>query len=223
MVKTLKTFYSFLAKYKGAFALHLLVLVLVAVLENLNPYVYKLLVDSVTGGKFQKVFSFLFIFIALKIIVNLGSTLSHFLSDRVYIPSSSDARVTIFRKIQELDFAFHSDKHTGSLISVFKRGDNAYESFFDSFNEILRIFISLLVVLFFFGRVAFSIMSVMIGIFVVNTILSLFLIGINMKKRKAFNDSEDKISGIIADNLINYETVKFFAKEEKEEQRLKQE
>ena len=223
MVKTLKTFYSFLVRYKGAFALHLLVLVLVAILENLSPYIYKLLVDSVTEGKFQKVFSFLFIFIALQIIANLGNALSHFLSDRVYIPSSSDARITVFRKIQELDFSFHSDKHTGSLISIFKRGDSAYESFFDSFNEILRIFVSLLVVLFFFGKVAFSIMSVMIIIFVVNTILSLFLIRINMKKRKNFNDAEDKISGIIADNLINYETVKFFAKEEKEENRLRQE
>ena len=223
MVKTLKTFYSFLAKYQGAFLIHILVLVLVAVLENFNPYIYKLLVDSVTGGRYGKVFDLLLIFVAVKVIVNLGNALSHFLGDRVYIPSSLDARVNIFRRVQELDFAFHSDKHTGSLISIFKRGDNAYESFFDSFNEILRILVSLLVVLFFFSRVSWVIMLVMIGIFVANIILGIFLIRINMRKRKTFNDSEDRISGIITDNLINYETVKFFAKERMEENRLKHE
>jgi len=223
VAKTLKTFYSFLAKYQRAFLIHILVLVLVAVLENFNPYIYKLLVDSVTGGRYGKVFNLLLIFVAVKVIVNLGNALSHFLGDRVYIPSSLDARVNIFRRVQELDFAFHSDKNTGSLISIFKRGDNAYESFFDSFNEILRIFVSLLVVLFFFSRVSWVIMLVMFSVFVANMILGIFLIRINMRKRKTFNDSEDRISGIITDNLINYETVKFFAKERKEENRLKHE
>jgi len=190
MVKTLKTFYSFLAKYKGAFFLHLLVLVLVEILGNINPYIYKLLVDNATSGKYAIVFKFLLLFVINKFVVNLGNALSHFLGDRVYIPSSSDARVNIFRRVQDLDFAFHSNKHTGSLISIFKRGDNAYESFFDSFNEILKILVSLLVILFFFSRVSLAIMSVMIGIFVINLVLSLFLIRINMAKRKAFNDSE---------------------------------
>ena len=223
MLKTVKTYCSFLSKYKGAFFIHILVLILVAVLENLNPYIYKLLVDSVTAERYAKVFNLLLIFVAVKIIVNLGNALSHFLGDRVYIPSSSDARVNIFRRVQDLDFAFHSDKHTGSLISIFKRGDHAYESFFDSFNEILRILVSLLVVLFFFSRVSLVVMSVMVGVSAANIILSIFLIHINMRKREAFNDSEDRISGIITDNLINYETVKFFAQEEKEENRLRRE
>ena len=187
MLKTVKTYCSFLSKYKGAFFIHILVLILVAVLENLNPYIYKLLVDSVTAERYAKVFNLLLIFVAVKIIVNLGNALSHFLGDRVYIPSSSDARVNIFRRVQDLDFAFHSDKHTGSLISIFKRGDHAYESFFDSFNEILRILVSLLVVLFFFSRVSLVVMLVMVGVSAANIILSIFLIRINMRKREAFN------------------------------------
>jgi len=46
------------------------------------------------------------------------------------------------------------------------------------------------------------------------------LIKANIKKRVEFNEVEDNISGIITDNLLNYETVKFFAKEKKEEERL---
>lgn len=43
-----------------------------------------------------------------------------------------------------------------------------------------------------------------------------------MKKRADFNTEEDHISGIITDNLINFETVKYFAKEEWERNRLRQ-
>lgn len=49
---------------------------------------------------------------------------------------------------------------------------------------------------------------------------SQFLIKNNIKARKYFNDSEDEISEIIVDNLINFETVKLFAKEKWEQKRL---
>ena len=63
----------------------------------------------------------------------------------------------------------------------------------------------------------------MILIFIINGIISWRLVKINIQRRTAFNLAEDKISGIITDNLINYETVKFFAQEQREETRLEQE
>jgi ATP-binding cassette subfamily B protein len=63
----------------------------------------------------------------------------------------------------------------------------------------------------------------MLFIFLGNTFISWRLISFNIKKRRAFNKAEDKISGIITDSLINYETVKFFAQEEREKNRLKEE
>jgi len=56
--------------------------------------------------------------------------LSGWLGDMVLLEASRDAREEIFRHIQSLDFSFHSNKSTGSLISAFKRGDGA---FFDMF------------------------------------------------------------------------------------------
>jgi len=60
-------------------------------------------------------------------------------------------------------------------------------------------------------------------IFIGNLFVGWHLIKFNMERRKNFIQTEDKISGIIADNMINYETVKFFAQEQKEEKRLKHE
>jgi len=60
----------------------------------------------------------------------------------------------------------------------------------------------------------------LICLFVINLFLIFWLIKINLKTRVELNQSEDDISGIITDSLINYETVKFFAAETKERQRL---
>ncbi|MBU1887118.1 hypothetical protein KKG55_05240, partial [Candidatus Micrarchaeota archaeon] len=65
-----------------------------------------------------------------------------------------DARLTIFKKIQDLDFAFHLSKSTGSLISAIKRGDNAFWGFHYGINiKLTRIAIRFFVVLFFFFHI----------------------------------------------------------------------
>ncbi|PIY80806.1 MAG: hypothetical protein COY80_00995, partial [Candidatus Pacebacteria bacterium CG_4_10_14_0_8_um_filter_42_14] len=45
--------------------------------------------------------------------------------DMVLLPMARDVRLMVFEKIQDLDFAYHLNKSTGSLISAFKRGDTA--------------------------------------------------------------------------------------------------
>ena len=56
--------------------------------------------------------------------------LTFWVGDYILFRAAIDSRVTIFKKVQDLDFAFHSSKSTGSLISAFKRGDGAFYSFF---------------------------------------------------------------------------------------------
>lgn len=222
MSKIFRRFYQFLFHYKKSFIAFALVLVVGTILENLNPYFYKLLVDRIPGRNYQELLMILFLFIGVRISANLLETLSYYLGDKVLIPASRDARTTIFRHVQDLDFAFHVNKNTGSLISAFKRGDGA---FFDLFHQIhhnlVRILISLLVVLFFFGRILPSIAGILLVILAGNVLLGWRLVEYNMRKRTLFNEAEDRISGVITDNLINYETVKFFAQEEREEKRLK--
>ncbi len=222
MVKTFKRFYQFILRYKVDFAIFMVVLIVAGISENLSPYLLKLLVDNATKGNLQILFTLLLGFVGIRVAATLIDTLSYYLGDRVQIPAARDARVTIFKYIQDLDFAFHVNKNTGSLISAFKRGDGAFFTLFMNFHqEVLRTVISLGVVLFFFSKVNPVILAMMLGLFVVNVTVMGFLIKFNLKTRKEFNDSEDQISGIITDNLISYETVKFFAQERAEENRLK--
>ena len=221
MLNTLKKFYRFLWRYQKSFFSFLAVFAVAIILDNLGPYFYKILIDTIEARRFERIFLILGLFVGVKLLANLTEVLSHYLGDRVVIPASIDARVAVFRQIQDLDFAFHVNKNTGSLISAFKRGDGAFfEMFYNIHRNIFSFLLSLLIMIYFFIRITPLIALIILGIFIVNALVAWKLIGENVKKRSIFNKAEDRVSGIITDNLLNYETVKFFAKEEKEEKRL---
>ena len=224
MLKTFKKFYQFLFRYKKTFIVFSFVLILAVVSENLIPYIYKILIESVPSRDYQSLIKIIIFFIGLRIVARFLNSLSNYIGDKVLISAARDVRVAVFRKIQDLDFAFHVNKSTGSLISAFKRGDSAFFSLFHDLNyDVSRIVISLIVISFFFFRISPYIALLMLFVFLINTVVSWYLVKFNTQKRAVFNKTEDDISGIITDNLINYETVKFFAQEKREEKRLKRE
>lgn len=220
-MKSLRTFYHYLGKYKWRMLFFLSITTLTVFLETIRPYWLKGILDNAQNNNFPVVFNYLILFGVSTVGANLISAFSYYVGDKVVIPFSREIRETIFQKVLELDFAYHVNKNTGSLISAFRRGDNAIFSIFDSIHhELFRVLIALIVTLYFLFNASPSIGFSLLILFVVNIFLIWWLIKINLKYRKDFNDAEDNISGIITDSLINYETVKFFAAEEKERQRL---
>ena len=220
-MKSLRTFYHYLGKYKWRMLFFLSITTLTVFLETIRPYWLKGILDNAQNNNFPVVFNYLILFGVSTVGAILISAFSYYIGDKVVIPFSREIRETIFQKVLELDFAYHVNKNTGSLISAFRRGDNAIFSIFDSIHhELFRVLIALIVTLYFLFNASPSIGFSLLILFVVNIFLIWWLIKINLKYRKDFNDAEDNISGIITDSLINYETVKFFAAEEKERQRL---
>lgn len=220
-MKSLLRFYLLLGKYKWRMLIFLSVTTLTTVLETIRPYWLRGILDNAQINNHNAVFLY-FIFFGISTIgSNLFSSLANYLGDRVVIAFSKEVREKIFYKVLELDFAFHVNKNTGSLISAFRRGDNAINSIFSSIHrDLYEVFISLLVTLFFLFRLSPFIAMTLLTLFVGNMFLIWWLIKINLKYRTQYNAAEDHISGIITDSLINYETVKFFAAEQKEQKRL---
>lgn len=191
------------------------------VLENIRPYFYKILINKGSQGEYSQLLGILLLYGGSWILSDLLTSLANFLGDRVAVPASADARKTVFKKIQDLDFAYHVDKNTGSLISAFKRGDNAFFDLFATiYREVVPIVISIGVMFYFFGGVSAKFVWILVGLLAINGVIATILIKKNLAKRAEFNDEEDNIANVITDNLINYETVKFFAQEKQEEQRL---
>lgn len=221
MFRVYKTFYSFLFQYKWRFVIFTIALVVWGVINSINPYFYKLFIDAVPNRNYNELTTLLAVYIGVRILQIFTELTAFYLGDRVVIPAGRDARMTIFKKIQDLDFAFHSSKSTGSLISIMKRGDGAFFSAHDTINiDLAKIAINLIVVIVFLSTVKLEIGLIIFASFLVNIIVARFLIIMNMQKRKEFNAAEDEISDVIVDNMINYETVKLFAREEYEQKRL---
>jgi len=223
MLKTLQRFYSFLTERKKTFIAFVLVLTLTGIVRNIRPYVYKLLIDALPSGDYSFVLRIILLFVGVRIFGNLLGNLSSYFGDKLFISAARNLRVRIFKKIHELDFAFHVNKSTGQLISIFKRGDRAFRDLFHALHmHIFNILVSLLVALFFFASITPSIAWVMIVLFLTNTIVSWRLVQTNIQRRRSFNKTEDEASGVITDSILNYETVKYFSQEEREQERLEE-
>lgn len=221
MRKTFGVFFRFLIHYKWAFLAFLFSLTLLGVINSINPYFYKLFVDALPTHDYGVLFKLLLWYVGVRALEVVFDLIVYLLGDVVLLQAARDAREKVFKKIQDLDFAYHLTKSSGSLISVFKRGDLAYFGLFHNLNVIFRILIHLVVMLAMFSFIDTKIMILMGISFVLSLIFSKYLLEYNMRMRKTFNKNEDKISAVIVDNLINYETVKYFGKEEKEQKRLR--
>jgi ATP-binding cassette, subfamily B, heavy metal transporter len=191
------------------------------VVNNIAPYVYKLIIDAITSSNYSSLMVIVVIFIGVKFLDTILDNLGYYLSDLVFIPASQDIRKAVFEHIQKLDFAYHANKSTGSLISAFKRGDSAFWNLSHTIHrEVLYVLIGLATTFFFLGRVDPVFILMLLATFIGNSFIGWKLIKYNMSTRQAMNSVEDEVSAVITDNLINYETVKYFAQEKKESKRL---
>lgn len=221
MFTTYKRYYQFLWNYKWQMNLFIVFLVGLSVAESVYPYFYKLFIDAIPGGEVEQLFTILFAYVGIRLLKLSLDLATYYTGDSVLLATARDIRTAVFKKIQDLDFAYHLTRSTGSMISAIKRGDAAVFSFFHVINiQLVRAVIGFVVLLILFAQLKIEIALLMLGSMILNSIFSYFLIKRNVIARVAFNKTEDDVSEVIVDNLINFETVKFFAKEREEYRRL---
>lgn len=214
-------FYRYLLKNKLLFGSFILFVVVSNIAFNLNPYFYQKIVEGIPTLDLNLLLRLLYIFIAVRLFGVVTDILAFYIGDAVLFEASKNARIEIFKKVTNLDFNFHTEKSTGSLISAFKRGDSAMFSFFhDVHVRMFGVLIGFIVMVVFLSKLNIFVVVITTLSLILTVVAAKFLVENNVSKRKIFNKEEDEISGIITDNLINFETVKMFAKEDWEEKRL---
>ncbi|MCA9382830.1 ABC transporter ATP-binding protein [Candidatus Dojkabacteria bacterium] len=221
MFRTLKRVYAYNLRYKTSFFLGLFLLILHRIVVNGAAIFYKFLVDGIGKESFEHL---VLLVLGLAFIQLLGiilHVLGYVVSDSYMFKAGRDLRVDVFTHLHKLDFSFHADKQSGSLISAMKRGDGAYFGLDHHLSrETLTIFVDFLFIIFALSYFDVSMVGVVIGSVALNALLMKFLVSKNIKHRTDFNNEDDNISHIIVDNMINYDTVKYFAKEEWERKRM---
>ena len=221
MRKNFGQYLWFVWQYRGKFLLFVGVLLLSNLAKGVQPYFFKLFVDAVPDRNLSVLLTILGVYLAIRLVQVLFDILQYITGDMVLLPMARDVRLKVFEKVQDLDFAYHLNKSTGSLISAFKRGDNAVFSLFHVvFQDLASIFLQFLIMMFFFWQVGNQYVLLLVLLVAINLFFAKLLVNKNVKTLRDFNAEEDKISAIITDNLINFETVKLFAKESFERNKL---
>lgn len=216
-MKTFRIFYSFIWKYKGYFVTSILTGFISAALGNFMPFIYRYIVDNFYNFNITTFFAVAGVYGATRIGMILFGNLSGYFGTKYSNSSLIDSRMKVFSYLQNLDFAFHTTKKSGELISKIKRGDNAFSNIDQDLNgEISDEIIRMAIAVFAFSLISSKLIYVFFITIAFMVATSLYLIRKNMANRVDFNKEEDNISHLIADNLINYETVKYFTSEKRE-------
>ncbi len=222
MRRVLYYFFKYTLKYKWIFFLGLFFTILERVLVNFTNFFPKFFIESLQNN-FDKdnLIKILIIYIVVKIAVDLLGVLTQITNDIVAVRVLRNMRNDVFKYLHDLDFYFHANKQTGGLISVVKRGYDSFFGFHDEFKvRVVQIFIDFIFISSTFFILNYKLGLVIVLVVLLNLLSMRFLIMHNIKKRKELNKEDDNISSIFVDNLINYETVKYFAKEEREQDKM---
>jgi ATP-binding cassette subfamily B protein len=186
------------------------------------PYYYKLFVDEIPNLNYEKLFSILIAYIGIRVVAFILDSTTWILGDMLVIDALVDVKEAVFAHLHNLDFSFHTNKSSGSLISIMKRGGGAFWNFHHSLHyRLTNVLVSFLVMTYFFRILDIRIALVAIFSLILAILTAILFVKKNIKARNATNKQDDKITGVIVDNMINFETVKLFAKEEREKLRLK--
>jgi ATP-binding cassette subfamily B protein len=190
-------------------------------LNNLAPFFVKWLTQSVQDGLMDKAFQLVIIFGIILFVSNLLENIGYYITDKNMVGTSNDIAKAVLTHIHNLDFAYHTNKSSGKLISLMKRGDDAFFAYYDIINrQFLNLTISFIVMFIAFARLRYDYLLFVICLIAITVFVAYFLIKFNIEKRKAFNDADDDVSSARVDNLVNFDTVKYFANEKFEQSRF---
>ncbi|NCO12579.1 MAG: hypothetical protein COZ34_02625 [Candidatus Pacebacteria bacterium CG_4_10_14_3_um_filter_34_15] len=216
-----KRLYHFIWQRKWPFILGTIPMVTAMCLYNLAPFFVKWLTQAVQDGLMDSAFQLVIIFGVILFISNLLENIGYYITDKNMVGTSNDISKAVLTHIHNLDFAYHTNKSSGKLISLMKRGDDAFFAYYDIINrQFLNLIISFAVMFFAFARLRFDYLFFVILLISITIFVAYFLIKFNIKKRQEFNDADDDVSSARVDNLVNFDTVKYFANEEFEQSRF---
>ncbi|MDD5193785.1 MAG: ABC transporter ATP-binding protein [Candidatus Nanoarchaeia archaeon] len=219
----LKTYFSFLMKYKYT-ALFIILLVIFVECKNLfDKYLFKIILDkgtafgSSTLSKAEFIHILLIIaiiFISLTILHSLSNWMRNHLINKMETKMIADLKRKYFNHILNLDHNFHITHKTGSLISRLTRSAGAIERLTDI---ILFNFTPLIaqVIAIFFSLIYLDIASaiVLLIIVVVFVGFSFIIQRLQEESNVLANRSEDIEKGNVSDFFTNVDSIKYFGKE----------
>ena len=191
------------------------------------PFAYKRAVDAMTGGVGEAAM----LAMALVLAYGLGrfagtafDNLRNIVFERVGQEATRHLAEDVFRRLHSLSLRFHLSRRTGEVTKIIERGTKSIDSmlYFLLFNIAPTIIELVAVGVIFYlnfgwGLVAATALTVVAYIVVTQRITEW-----RTHLRREMNDLDGTALSRAVDSLLNYETVKYFGAEHREEERYAQ-
>lgn len=186
----------------------------------IGPYILKLMIDTLTSFKIEDLGKLLQL-IALMFLANQSFSFLGYLGNKRILRILAEVEEYLFNsshgKMMSLGLSYHERENTGSKISKVQRGIFKVEDLLGNFFwEVVPTVFQIIftgIVLFWIDFRFAAIICVFVPIFVALTFRINKLIYPFRKKRF---DNQDKATGIMAQSIININTVKSFTQEKAE-------
>lgn len=198
----------------------LFLLFVIEIVRLVGPYILKIIIDKITKIEVAQIDVVLFLIIAMFLVNQIASLLDYF-ADKKILSILADAMCYLsnnaHKKMVFLSLGYHERENTGNKIVKISRGidkiDNLFGNFFwEVAPTIFQIFLT--VGILFWANWIFGVISIVfIPAFVYLTLK------VNKKVyplRKQRFDFQEEAAGIMAQSIININTVKSFVQEFKE-------
>ncbi len=220
-----KWVWGFLKKYKWTFFTAMLFVVILTLLNMVNPYVQGVIVDRVIKGGNTE--------ILLKLsVIMIGTTVLKSIFRYVYLNMfeyvsqsvTFNARKAIFQRVQELDFEFFDNTKTGDIMARMT-GDLEAVRHFTS-NVIYSLFLHLItfiavMIMLFSINVTFTLILLCVTPFI--GILTFKLAGKVKPAFSAIREQFSRLNSVVQENISGNRVIKAFAKEDYEIYKFSQE
>lgn len=220
--KVLKKYISICLRDRRNYFWGLLLLIVSTVLIKIIPLLYGQITESLLGGVFEQAIVLVFLLLVVKVSGEMIRIASSQSIDKVLLAAFENSRIEYITALQNMDYDYHTGKSSGSLISLAKRGESAIFSALIEVNAIAFAgLVEFVIAIIALSAISLALGGIMVALLLVSIVAGYFLIQNNVRKRKISNAEDDKITALTVDNLVGFETVKLFAKEEFERGRFR--
>ena len=214
--QTLKIFWQHIKRYRVAFFLVSLFIVLSSVGNIIGPLYYKEFFDLLTSGieqsaKVQPLIGILVKILLIYLISWFFWRLSSFMASNFQTKVMRDLANTCFAYLHKHSINFFNNNFVGSLVKKVNRFSRSFDTIFDIFfYEVLQIVTNLgiiVAILFYTDTVLGLIVVAWVFVYVlVNYSFSLYKMKYDLKR----SETDSEATGVLADTITNHQNVKLF-------------
>lgn len=159
-------------------------------------------------------------------LTKLTTSLTDEMKTAIFAPvgahAATNVSLQLFKKIHSLDLTYHLSRQTGVVSKDIDRGSRAFWSLaYSLLFMVLPTALEMVLVGGALGTQAGSNFVITAVVAVVSYVGWTYVVtNWRAKYREQYNQADSKVGGMMVDSLLNYETVKFFGREEFEQKRI---